>query len=131
MDQTRSGPYTILRAIAVCLLLWTPALLITLLITVASLPVFLHAPSLSAISFLLALPAVLMGLKSFRISAITMTILFLWDLVTVTWPHLSLSGIFDSVTDGLLLISAVPTILVAAASPFPSIIAFLRHLLNR
>jgi hypothetical protein len=131
MHRLEFSPYITLRAIATYILLWIPALLIALLITVGSVPVFVRVPIRGAISFLLALPAVLIGIKSFRISAITMTIAFLWDLVRVTWPHITLSGIFDSVTDGLLLVCAVLTILVAAASPFDSIIAFTRHLLNR
>jgi len=131
MDSTGFGKNTILRAVAVYLFLWMPALLVALLIAVASALVFRAAPMWSAISFLLVLPAVLIGLKSFRVSAITMTILVFWDIVTTTWPHFNLGGLFDSLIDIMLLVSAGLAILVAAASPFDSIVDFARHLFNR
>ena len=109
------------------LLLWIPALLVAALVTVASIPVFASAPILSAVSFVLALPAVLVGVKSFRVSAIALTILLVWDVLTTSWPHISLAGFLGSQVDVLLLIATVLVVLVASSSPFVSVIAFVRQ----
>jgi hypothetical protein len=81
----------------------------------------------SAMSFLLALPAVLLGLKSFRASAISMVALLLWDIVATTWPHIDLRGLLQSLIDVLLLTSTVMAGLVAAFSPFVSVLGFVRQ----
>jgi hypothetical protein len=81
----------------------------------------------SALSFLLALPAVLVGLKSFRASAITMVALLLWDVVATTWPHINVSGLLQSLIDVLLLTSTGMVVLVAVSSPFVSVLGFVRQ----
>jgi hypothetical protein len=58
--------------------LWIRAVLVAALVTLAGLMTVLKAPMSSALSFLFALPVVLMGLKSFRTSAISMVALLLW-----------------------------------------------------
>jgi hypothetical protein len=82
----------------------------------------------SAWSFLLAAPAILVGLKSFRISGISMVALLAWDIATTTWPHIDLGGFLDSQIDALLLTSTVLAVLVAVLSPFSSIFGFLHHI---
>ena len=91
----------------------------------------LSAPMWSALSFLLALPAVLMGLKSFRTSAISMVALLFWDIVATTWPHVDLRGFLDSLIDVLMLTSTGMVVLVAAFSPFVSVLAFVRQTRSR
>ena len=109
------------RAIAIYVLLWIPAILVSGIITLAGVMTFHSAPVWSALSFLLALPAVLAGLKSFRWSAFVLAALFVWDVVTTTWPHVTLSGIWNSPVDSLLLIASGLACLVAFLSPFTSI----------
>jgi len=127
MIPTAPGRFPILSACLIYLLLWIPALLVAALVTVASIPVFASAPILSAVSFVLALPAVLVGVKSFRVSAIALTILLVWDVLTTSWPHISLAGFLGSQVDVLLLIATVLVVLVASSSPFVSVIAFVRQ----
>ena len=112
-------------AIYTCL--WIPAVLAAAIVTLAGLVTVLHAPMWSALSFLLALPAVLVGLKSFRISAISMVALLLWDIVATTWPHLNLGGFLQSLIDVLLLTSTGMVLLVAVSSPFVSVLGFVRQ----
>ena len=88
---------------------------------------FLSAPMWSALSFLLALAAVLVGLTSFRASAVSMVVLLLWDIVATTWPHVDLSGFLRSLIDVLLLTSTGMVVLVAVFSPFVSVIGFVRQ----
>lgn len=85
----------------------------------------------SALSFLLALPAFLIGIKSFKVSSFSLVWLLLWDIVTTTWPHLNVVDLFSSLTDVLLLVSTMLATLVAFLSPFSSGIDFFRHLLRR
>jgi hypothetical protein len=127
MSPTAPGRFPILSASLMYLLLWIPALLVAALVTLASIPVFASAPILSAVSFVLALPAVLVGVKSFRVSAIALTILLVWDVLTTSWPHISLAGFLGSQVDVLLLIATVLVVLVASSSPFVSVIAFVRQ----
>lgn len=127
MIPTAPGRFPIFSASLIYLLLWIPALLVAVLVTLASIPVFASAPILSAVSFVLALPAVLVGVKSFRVSAIALTILLVWDVLTTSWPHISLAGFFGSQVDVLLLIATVLAVLVASSSPFVSVIAFVRE----
>jgi len=127
MSPTAPGRFPILSASLMYLLLWIPALLVAALVTLASIPVFASAPILSAVSFVLALPAVLVGVKSFRVSAIALTILLVWDVLTTSWPHISLADFFGSQVDVLLLIATVLVVLVASSSPFVSVIAFVRQ----
>ena len=84
-----------------------------------------------ALSFLLALPAVLMGLKSFRASAISMVALLLWDILATTWPHIDLRGFLQSLIDVLLLTSTGMVVVVATFSPFVSVLGFVRQILSR
>jgi hypothetical protein len=119
------------RAIAVYLLLWLPSLLLVAFVTIAGCLTIVSDPMWSALSFLLALPAVLAGIWSFKASAIALTILMLWDVVTTTWPHISFTGIFGSPIDAMLLTSTVLACLVAAASPFASFLDALRFLRHR
>ena len=124
MRESRS---TIVRAVAIYVGLWIPAVLVAALVTLAGLMTVLKAPMWSAMSFLLALPAVLLGLKSFRASAISMVALLLWDIVATTWPHFDLRGLLQSLIDVLLLTSTVMAGLVAAFSPFVSVLGFVRQ----
>jgi hypothetical protein len=131
MNQPPLGRYAIVRACVIYLILWLPALLLAGLVSVGGLIAFPSAPMLSAVSFLLALPAVLIALKSFRASAAFMALLLLLDIVTTTWPHIDIRGFFDSLVDVLLLVATGLTILVAAFSPFESLLGFFRHLRTR
>ena len=119
---------TFLRAIATYIVLWMPALLIAALISLVGLVTFRSAPMWSALSFLLALPAVLVGLRSFRVSALAMVALLMWDIVAATWPHINLSGLLHSLIDLQLLASTALVVLVAFLSPFPSLLSFFRDL---
>ena len=115
------------RAVAIYTCLWVPAVLAAAIVTLAGLVTVLHAPMWSALSFRLALPAALVGLKSFRISAISMVALLLWDIVATTWPHINFSGLLESLIDVLLLTSTGMVLLVAVSSPFASVIGFVRQ----
>lgn len=130
MAETLANP-AVIRAIAIYVGLWIPAVLIAALITLTALLVFVSAPMWSALSFLLALPAVLVGLRSFRASAISMVGLLLWDIMATTWPHINLGGFLDSLIDVLLLTSTAMVVLVALSSPFVSVLGFLRQIRSR
>jgi hypothetical protein len=119
---------TLIEASALYLLLWIPALLLAGFISYIACLVIGHAPMWSALSYLLALPAVLVGLKSFRTSAIATVVLFVWDVVTTTWPHVTLAGFLGSTIDVLLLVATGLVVLITAFSPFASVLAFMRHL---
>jgi len=119
------------RAIAIYVGLWMPAVLVGAIVTLAGLLTVLSAPMWSALSFLLALPAVLVGLKSFRTSAILMVALLLWDVVATTWPHFDLGGFSQSLIDVLLLTSTGMAVLVAVSSPFVSVLGFVRQTWRR
>src|SRR5262249_53203663 len=121
----------VVRAIAIYLALWIPAVLIAALITLTALLVFVSAPMWSALSFLLALPAVLVRLRSFRASAISMVRLLLLDIMATTWPHPILGGFLHSLVDVLLLTSTAMVVLVALSSPFVSVLGFMRQIRSR
>jgi hypothetical protein len=127
----RESRYTVIRAVAIYIGLWIPAVLVAALVTLAGLMTVFKAPMWGALSFLLALPAVLMGLKSFRASAISMVALLLWDILATTWPHIDLRGFLQSLIDVLLLTSTGLVVLVAAFSPFISLLGFVRQILSR
>ena len=126
MSMSRVGVprSAIIRAIAIYTCLWVPAVGAAAMATLAGLVAVLHAPTWGAVPFLLALPVALVGLKSFRISAISMVALLLWDIVATTWPHINFSGFFESLIDVLLLTSTAMVVLVAVCSPFASVIGF-------
>ncbi len=124
----RSG---IIRAIATCVVLWIPTMLVATLVSFAAAITIVRDPMWSALSFLLALPAVLIGVKSFRASSISMVALLVWDIATTTWPHFSLAGFFSSVIDVLQLVVTVMVVLVDVLSPFSSLIGFVRHVRPR
>jgi len=128
MGESRSS---IIRAVSIYIGLWIPAVLVAALVTLAGLMTVFRAPMWSALSFLLALPAVLMGLKSFRASAISMVALLLWDILATTWPHIDLRGFLQSLIDVLLLTSTVMVVLVAAFSPCVSVLGFVRQTWSR
>ncbi len=115
-------------AFTICCALWLLALLLTALVSYVGFTVFRSAPMLSAVSFLLALPAALLGIKSYRVSAAALVGLMLWDLVTTTWPHISLNGLFSSMIDVVLLAGAMMAVLVALISPFRSGSALIQFL---
>jgi len=117
-----------IRAWGVLIVVWLPAILVSALVTVAAILTFLSEPVWSALAFLLALPAVLFGIKSLKTSAIAMVVLFGWDVVLTTWPHISFAGFFDSIIDVLLLVAAVLSVLAAALFPFESVIEFFGYL---
>jgi hypothetical protein len=119
------------RAIAIYVGLWVAAVLAAALVSLAGLIAVFSAPMWSALSFLLALPCVLVGLKSFRTSAILMVALLLWDIVATTWPHFNLHGFLHSLIDLLLLAATGIVVLVAFASPFVSVLAFVRQTWSR
>jgi hypothetical protein len=126
-DQSENA-LVIIRASAIYILLWIPTMIISGLVTLAGVMAFSSAPMWSALSFLLAFPVALVGLKSFRASAISVGVLLAWDVVATTWPHVSITGLFNSVIDVLLLCAAVLATLVAALSPFSSIADFVDYL---
>jgi hypothetical protein len=127
ISDMRESRSTVVRSIAIYVGLWIPAVLVSALVTLAGLMAFLSAPISSALSFLLALPAVLLGIKSFRTSAMLMATLLVWDIVTTTWPHINLNGFFQSLIDVLLLVSTGMVVLVATFSPFTSVLGFVRQ----
>jgi hypothetical protein len=108
-------------------LLWLPALLVAAFVSFIGYLGTGFSPLWSALTFVLALPALLVGLWSFRASAVAIIGLLAWDIVSTTWPHVSLTGFLGSTIDVMLLGSAVLGLLVAVLSPFNSIIAFVRH----
>jgi hypothetical protein len=110
------------------LLLWAPALLLSAFISFIGGYVGTgFAPLWTAIPFLLVFPAVLCGIFSFRVSALTIAALFCWNIIVVTWPHLTLSGMMGSTIDVLFLVVTVSVILVALLSPFTSFVNFFRY----
>ena len=117
----------VIRAIVLYVGLWIPAVLVSALVTFVGLMAVFSAPMWSALSFLLALPCVLIGLKSFRASAISMVILLLWDILATTWPHFNLRGFLQSIIDVLLLASTGMAVLVTLTSPFVSVLGFVRQ----
>ena len=110
------------------IVVWLPAILVSALVTVAAILAFLSEPMWSALAFLLALPTVLFGMKSLKASAIAMVVLFLWDVVLSTWPHISFEGFFGSIIDVLLLVAAVLSVVAAVVFPFESVIEFFGYL---
>jgi len=117
-----------IRAWGVLIVVWLPAILVSALVTVAAILAFLSEPMWSALAFLLALPTVLFGMKSLKASAIAMVVLFLWDVVLSTWPHISFEGFFGSIIDVLLLVAAVLSVVAAVVFPFESVIEFFGYL---
>lgn len=57
----------------------------------------------------------------------SMVTLFLWDILATTWPHINLQGFLQSLIDVLLLASTGMVVLVAAFSPFASVLGFVRQ----
>jgi hypothetical protein len=117
-----------IRAWVILIVVWLPAILVSALVTLAAILTFLSAPMWSALAFLLALPTILFGIRSFKASAIAMVVLFMWDVVLTTWPHITFVDFFGSITDVLLLVAAVLSVLSAAFFPFESLIDFFGYL---
>lgn len=128
MIPDRANRSSVVVASAIYITLWIPALLLATLISLAGILTVRSSPMWSALSFLLALPGVLAGLKSFKISAISMVVLLAWDVVATSWPQINLHGFTDSLIDMLLLVSMGIVVLVSFLSPFPSVMGFVRHL---
>ncbi len=124
----RSG---MIRAIVIYVGLWVPAVLVAALVSFAAVLTIVTDPMWSALSFLLALPAVLIGVKSFRASSVSMAALLVWDLAATTWPHFSLAGFFASLIDVLLLIAAAMVAATDLFSPFSSLTGFVRQVRAR
>jgi hypothetical protein len=118
---------SIALAIALYCVLWTPALLLAGFVSFMGFIGTGFSPLWVAMTFLLALPFVLIGIGSFRLSAAMFALSLCWDIVGTTWPHVSLSGFFDSTIDALLFSVTTLTVLVAAFSPFRSLIHFFRY----
>jgi len=115
----------------ICLVLWLPALLGAAFVSFIGYIGTGFAPFWSNLPFLLALPAVLVGLVSFRTSAIVTFVLLTWDAVATTWPHIALTGFLDSTIDVLLLTTTGLAGLVAVFSPFGSFLGLLRDFRDR
>ena len=123
------GRYSTAVASVLYLVVWFPSVALSLIVTLAAHRVTGLTLSWGSVSFLLAFPAVLVGLKSFWGSAIALIALFLIDLIHVTWPHITLAGISSSPIDLQLLIVTILVFCVALFSPFRSLLTFL-HLLR-
>ena len=107
--------------------LWFPALLLAGFISFMGYIGTGFSPLWVALTFLLALPFVLIGVGSFRISAAMIALSLFWDVVSTTWPHVSVSGFFDSTIDVQLFSVTMLVVLVAVFSPFRSLIHFFRY----
>jgi hypothetical protein len=118
-------------ASGLCALFWVGALLLSAFISLIGYIGTGFAPIWSSLPFLLAFPAALVGLMSFRASAIIMFALLVWNIVATTWPHLSLSRLLDSQIDVFLLASCGMTIVVAVLSPIVSVSGFMHHFQDR
>jgi hypothetical protein len=116
-------------AIALYSALWLPAVLIAAFISFFGYIATGFDPSWYALTFLSALPFVLVGIASFRISAALIVLSLCSHIVTVTWPHISVFTFFRgcSTLDALLSSVTAMVVLVAAFSPFRSVIHFFRH----
>ncbi|HEX4006040.1 MAG TPA: hypothetical protein VHX60_07680 [Acidobacteriaceae bacterium] len=128
MGATGASQSRIMRASLAFLLLWLPACVIAAFTAFIACLTLDSAPLFSAISFLLAIPAVLVGVKSLRWSAIAMAVLLVWQVISTAWPHFQLNGFFNSIVDVLLLIATALTVVVWLASPFPSLEDFILQL---
>ena len=113
-------------AIALYSVLWVPAVLIAGFISFFGYIATGFDPSWYALTFLLALPFVLVGIASFRISAALIVLSLCSHVVTTTWPHVGVSAFFSggSTLDALLSFATAMVVLVAAFSPFRSLIKF-------
>lgn len=123
------GKPTIIIGSVLYLLLWIPAFLL------ASAVSFLggyvssgFAPVLGWAPFLLALPAILLGFKSFRLSAALSLLLMILEVSTENWPHFILTDLWASGIDAAFLALTVLAVLVAVLSPYPSINMFFRQI---
>jgi hypothetical protein len=85
-------------------------------------------PLIGVLIFLLSLPVSLIGIWSFRISAMTFVALFICDLLTSEWPHISIASYFGSKMGIALFALTLLNLFIWTASPFASIAAFVRQL---
>jgi len=85
------------------------------------------APLLSAVVLLVSLPVTLIGIWSFRVSAIASVVLFLCDMLTSAMPRLSIASYLGSGLGRVLFSLAVLNLLTWGVSPFASIVAMIRR----
>jgi hypothetical protein len=122
-----SADSNVLKAACVYLLLWLPALLVASFLSFMGYVGMGFGLRIAALVFLATLPVALLGLWSFRASALAYFALFLCDLLTSAWPHVSIASYFQSKMGTALLASMLLTLLVWGMSPFASFIAFVRR----
>jgi hypothetical protein len=124
----RAGGKSPLR-MAACVygLLWLPALAVASSLSLMGYVGTGFSPTITALVFLLCLPVSLLGLWSFRMSALGFAALFLCDLLTSAWPHVSFAGYFKSKMGLALFALTLLTLLIRAVSPFVSFNAFARQ----
>ncbi len=100
---------------------WIVTVLLALLVSFSAVLVFPKAPMWSAVSFLFALPVALVALKSVRTSGVLALFLLTWDVVLTTWPRITLVGLFDSLSDTLLVVVTTLLVFASVVSPYRSV----------
>jgi hypothetical protein len=116
-------------AIALYSALWIPAVLIAGFISFFGFLGTGFEQSWYMLTLLSALPFVLVGIWSFRISAVLIVLSLCSHILTATWPHVSVSTFYRgcSVVDILWSSVTAMVVLIAALSPFSSVIHFFRY----
>lgn len=82
---------------------------------------------IASLVFLASVPVSLFGLWSFRASAVISFTLFLGDLLTSAWPHVSIVSYFQSKMGSALFAFMLLTLILWGTSPFTSFTAFIRQ----
>src|SRR4051812_20739089 len=96
--RSYSGPMKLLNrfrvtfASAVYVLFWVPALLMAAFVSLLGYIGTGFSPWWSALTFLMALPFAIIGIWSFRSSAVALMGLLIYDVISTMWPHPSLKG---------------------------------------
>jgi hypothetical protein len=116
---------------SICALLWLGALVIAGVLSLMGFVETGFAPLLDALTFLLSFPVTLLGVWSFRASAIGLAGLLFSDLFTSSWPHVSITSYFESKIAIILLTLAVLNLFIWCVSPFKSIVAFLKQVRDK
>ena len=115
------------RATFLYALLWLPALAAASFLSLMGYIGVGFGLRISALALLAALPVSLLGLWSFRASAVVSLALFLSDLLTSSWPQVSVVSYFQSKMGCAICAVTLLTLILWGISPFASFTAFVRR----
>ena len=125
--MTASAHSDVRKAAFAYVLLWLPALAVASFLSLMGYIGMGFGLRIAALAFLAALPVSILGLWSFRASAIVSFTLFLCDLLTSAWPHVSIVSYFQSKMGYALFAFMLLTLILWRTSPFTSFSAFIRQ----